>query len=256
MNLKPQLCWMWALLMSLTVAVVPVTAQDEQPAPETPREEEPAEDDVDIYVPPAQGAPESRVIGAVRSESSAVIELFAAMIPRQMAVTISAQPVLYVYMSHDTPHAIRLGLTNLDTFDRKLKATIPGPHKAGILAFDLAKFDITLDPHVEYEWSAVVMFDARRPSENPFASGWIKRIEAGEELQAALEAGDAAAQVKALAGRGIWYDAFHRLQQAIARDPDNDKLLALRRSLLSSPAVGLDERTSPDSRSVVERLAE
>jgi hypothetical protein len=139
-----------------------------------------------------------------------------ALVPDHTGETLAAQPSLFFALSALPAESAKLSfvLAADDSVEPLVEAELPRPTAPGIQRIDLAKYGVELREGTEYEWSVTLATDAERRSRDVVTVGWIERV----ARPADLTASDAAA----LAGAGLWYDAFAAappdLRGALLRD--------------------------------------
>ena len=190
-----------------------------------------------VYVPPVRGAPEFRVGGGTRGESTGdfILDVLA---PRSVGWTSQEQPTLYWFASRRTDSDVVLTIVADESNETLLKSRIPGPVGAGINSFKLAATATRLALDVDYQWTVTVATSTSEPSRNPVASGMIKRVS-----QSVPPAG--AADSASLARAGLWYDAIDALGRAIDAKPADTTLRSQRSALLNQ--MGLKEAARFDA---------
>jgi hypothetical protein len=224
---------MWAMAATLVLAGAAVADEAKSDKPAEGGESKPAR-----FRPPSRGAPESRIGGGVRAGAGDVV--FVAMVPRQIALTVSARPTLQWYLGGDVAAPLQLSVTRLDNYETIYEVELPDAGKAGIGSHQLDEA-ARLEPKVQYEWTITLVTNEDNPSLNPVSGGWLQLVEESDDLKAAVKDKSPADKVLAYAERGVWYDAIRVLNEAIAAQPDQEALVALRQALLNDENVGLKD---------------
>lgn len=154
-----------------------------------------------VYKPPARGKPRGRVGGGTRG-AGAPPGALTALVPDHTGLTLSATPALFWNLGAlpDANAKLVFVLANDESVEPVLEIDLARPSATGIQRTDLSTYGVELRTGVEYEWSIALETDPARRSSDVVTVGWIERVEAPEGL--------AAADATALAGAGIWYDAF------------------------------------------------
>jgi hypothetical protein len=190
-----------------------------------------------VYTPPLRGAPDVRVGGGTRGESTGEF-ILGVLAPRSVGWTSQEQPTLYWFVSRRADSDVLLTIVADESNETVLKSRIPGPVAAGINSFKLAGTTARLALDVDYQWTVTVANSATEPSRNPAASGMIKRVS-----RSALP--DGTADSAALARAGLWYDAIDVLGRAIDARPTDPTLRSQRSALLNQ--LGLKEAARFDA---------
>lgn len=176
------------------------------------------------YVPPApRGMPDGRWGAGTRGD----VPRFEAIAPEaHPGHTALAQPTLHWYLGEASDREVTLSVYDMRTDEAILQISINAPVSAGIHSVTLGDHGIRLESGVRYQW-VVSMPEAKRRS-NVTAGGYIERVvvPAGVDPSGA----ETAAQVRALAEAGLWYDAFAAASRA--------EVPALRAALLDQVGLG------------------
>jgi hypothetical protein len=166
--------------------------------------------------------------------------------PDHIALTTQAQPALFWFQSQPAKAAFQLTLTEPKKAKPLLNVNLDKAEVAGIRAISLSRQGVTLEPGVTYEWHIALIPDPENRSKDVFAGGGIKRIAAPAGLEEKLAKAAPAERAAIYAEAGIWYDALQSISMAIASDPKNDSLHALRVSLLKQ--AGLAEAAAAEKK--------
>jgi hypothetical protein len=197
-----------------------------------------------VFVPANRGAPRARIGGATRGEESLDLE---AVVPDRVGLTLEASPSLYWYARRDIAERVDLTVVDAGSARPVLETTLEGPFGKGLQRVDLARYGVTLEPGVQYQWFVALVRDPERRSKDSVAGGGIERVATSPELEARLAAAGERDAYRTLAESGIWYDAVDRLSRRIEAD-EAATLREERAALLSQ--VGLDEMASLERASV------
>jgi hypothetical protein len=168
-----------------------------------------------VYRPPARGKPRGRVGGGTRG-AGAPLAVLTALVPEHTGATLAARPSLFWNLTALPPENAKLVfvLTNDESVEPLVEVELARPTLAGVQRTDLAAYGVELRTGVEYEWSVTLASDPARRSSDVVTVGWIERVEP--------PAGVATSDPVALAGAGLWYDAFAAapadLRQQLLRD--------------------------------------
>ncbi len=228
-HLRTVLTWVAVTMLASSAALCADEAKDEKPADSS--ESKPAR-----FRPPSRGAPESRIGGGVRGGDEVML---IALVPRQIALTVSPQPRLYWYMDRAAEAQLQLSITRLDNYETIYEVDVAAG-APGIASHPLPG-DFKLEPSVQYEWTLTLLANKANPSQNPVTGGWLTLVDEGEAFKAAVKDKPPMEKVASYAERGIWYDALRVLEEAIAAAPDDAELRSLRQSLFTDENVGLGE---------------
>ena len=221
-----------ALTLILTTAsVVPVAAQQKPPdagAANTAA--------VSEYKPPLRGAPGGRVGGGTRGTGREAF-ILSVLAPNHTGLTISAQPVLYWFISSPSSLPVELTLVDPQKADPLLELQIKPPIAQGVHRVRLADHGVRLEPGLSYQWYVAVVPDSGRRSKDILAGGTIELVSPPDGLAARLAQTSKADQPSVYAGASLWYDALAALGDLIEEAPRDQALLERRSTLLRQ--VGL-----------------
>jgi hypothetical protein len=155
--------------------------------------------------------------------------------PDHSGLTLQSQPTLYWYASK--PTAVRFSIAAIEKNTAKPLLEVDIKKAAGIQQLSLGKHGISLQPELSYQWSVVEVLDKGKQSTTTIASGIIERIKPGEGLSSRIKNSHGTELVDVYAIEGIWYDALETISSMIDKSPEDQKLIAIRNSLLEQ--VGL-----------------
>ncbi|MBY0397036.1 MAG: DUF928 domain-containing protein, partial [Thermoleophilia bacterium] len=181
------------------------------------------------YAPPAGGVSLvwMRQFGAVRSAPSEA--RVAARAPRDhTGLTLSSSPRLWWALDKATEHPIQITIVDGESIDPLVRTLLPGPHTAGLHAFDLAKHGAKLSPGVDYRWFVSIVIDPDRPSRNPVSAGSLRVAGEGDARRATVSSADASSRGNRFAELGLWYDAFDFYASLAEAHPDVERLATYR----------------------------
>jgi Domain of Unknown Function (DUF928) len=165
------------------------------------------------YRPPAADLAPRRVGGNARSVPASLPSV-AVLAPDHLALTVSEQPTLFWYLSAPTKARIEIVVVDPRRPGPLVEAVVLA-ERAGVQAFELARYGVRLEPGVAYEWSVAVVADPAQRSRDVVAGGVVQRMEPSAALQSLLADTDAQRRAGSLAAAGIWYDAL----AALSGDP-------------------------------------
>lgn len=193
--------------------------------------------DVPHFVPPARGAPRTRVGAGTRSQTGVATPVVEVLSPEEVGHTLSETPSLYWYVSAATPVRIDFTLIDESSVAPLVEKTLPGPFPAGVHRIELESLGVRLAPQKEYQWFVSLVPDAEERSSDLVAGGGVALVDAGpvREQLASAEPGQ---QAFVLARNGIWYDAIDTLSRRIEQAPADPLPREQRAALLEQ--VGLE----------------
>jgi hypothetical protein len=211
------------------VATHSAIAQEKKPAPP------PAAAKI-VYVPPARGAPKSRVGGGTRGvdPNAIIVRLLA---PEEMGIAGTDQPVLYWFLSQPTDAPVEITLIDDTSIEPVFEITTNSRDRGGIRALKLADHGVHLKPNVEYQWSVAIVVDTEQRSRDVFSSGVIMYQPPDTALRSSVGAASPGDIPSVYASAGYWYDAIDSLSGLINSSVDNSIFVAQRAALLEQ--VGL-----------------
>jgi hypothetical protein len=151
-------------------------------------------------------------------------------------LTTQAQPSLFTFQSEGVPLEYRVTISEPGNA-KPLFIYAASSSAAGIHRVDLAEFNVTLKPGVDYEWNVALRADAKNRSTDLIAKGAIRRIEPEAALAQKLKSAPQAEHASIYAEAGIWYDALASISDQIAANRDDKELLELRNGLLEQVAL-------------------
>ena len=155
--------------------------------------------------------------------------------PDHTGLTVQPQPTLYWHAS--TPTAVRFSIAAIEKHGAKPLLQVDIKKAAGIQQLDLGKHGFSLQPELSYQWSVATVLDKNSQSTATIASGFIERIEPGEGLSSRIKKNQGIKLVDVYAVEGIWYDALETISLMIDKSPEDQSLVAIRKSLLEQVGV-------------------
>ncbi|MEM1198680.1 MAG: DUF928 domain-containing protein [Pseudomonadota bacterium] len=185
-----------------------------------------AQDDAEeleiVFVPPVDGAPAERIGAGTRGSGSPSAQL-KLMVPKGGALTGSQSPALYWWNAKPYDGMLTVTLTR-DGTDTPLlnleeKVTLQG----GLNTISLGDVGVRLKAGDIYRWAVSIVSGNRTVTQSSYI----------EFRKSDMSATDSSAKMaKALAGAGLWYDAF----ALVAKDP---KLSGARMAMLKQVGIKL-----------------
>ncbi|MFO0688866.1 MAG: DUF928 domain-containing protein [Myxococcota bacterium] len=168
-----------------------------------------------------------RQFGAVRAAPSEAH--VAARAPGDhTGLTLSRSPRLWWALDKATDHPVQITIVDGESIDPVVRVELPGPHAAGLHAFDLAKHGATLDPDVDYRWFVSIVVDPDRPSRNPVSAGALRVAGAGDARRATVSSAEASVRGNKFAELGLWYDAFDFYASLAEAHPEVERIATYR----------------------------
>jgi hypothetical protein len=243
------------LALGLALGVCPMTGRSQtkatQPAQQPPSskpattspEKNPARPAV-IYRPAAGVAVGARLTGGSRGTGEAAVRLDV-LAPDETGLTTQEQPSLFWYQSKPAKASFELTLLEEDSVKPILQVKSEQSVQAGIQRLKLADHGVRLTPGVEYRWVVALITDPGNRSSDLIASGFLKRIEPSNDLQARLAKASPVEKPGIYAEAGIWHDALASLSDLIDSRPEAQNLREERADLLRQ--VGLQFAANADS---------
>jgi Domain of Unknown Function (DUF928) len=201
------------------------------------------------YAPPKEAGTGARVDGdgASRGEET-VPELLLALTPKTGAATTTrAQPSLFCFQNRSVGKPFLVTITEPKK-PYPFFVLFGSDLAAGIKRVDLADFNKTLVPGVEYEWNVLIRPDPANRSADLRASGRIKRVEPSAELTKKLKESPPSEHAAIYAEAGIWYDTLAALGDQLSANPNDPDLLAQRQSLFDQAGIDLTPKKRAPSR--------
>lgn len=196
--------------------------------------------DVPVYKPPPRGAPSNRVGMGTRGTHPP--PQIWALAPDHTGLTTRDQPSLYWYVSKPVITRIEITAVSNQGVTTILETRVASPAAGGVQRIDLARYDIRLQPGIEYRWSVTLESDPRQRSK----SAAIERIVPSPHLAKRIETTPRTKHAAVYAEEGIWYDAIASLGDLIEQSPDDLALRVQRAALLEQ--VGLKKAAAGDVR--------
>ncbi|MCH7781190.1 MAG: DUF928 domain-containing protein [Acidobacteria bacterium] len=177
-----------------------------------------------IYLLPKVGKPTGRVGGGRRGLGDGTPDIYA-LVPDHVGYTISAQPVLYWYLSETAKGDIKFELTLIDeaSIEPLVDQRIASPKKSGIQSIDLSKYGVKLKPGEEYQWSIALVPDPEDRSKDVVSSGWIERIAEPKGIEDRLSKAGPSGAASVYGTEGLWYDTLAATHAQLIRNPDDPR---------------------------------
>ncbi len=144
-----------------------------------------------------------------------VPEYLSPIAPKHVGLTSVPHPAIYFYISSDWRDDIEFILNAEGVLQPVLMIKIKGPHKAGILKVDLAKYGVSLMPDAEYEWFISIIPDKYDCLSKIFASGAVKYVKPSSDFTKTLKSISEERLDYVYAKEGYFYDAIDNVTNLI-----------------------------------------
>lgn len=198
--------------------------------------------------PPGQGTPKGTAGGGSRPPypSSCLKNpnsqnVLRAMAPtRSMGLTSIATPTLWIDVP-DTP-AKTLEFSLFTAAKAGVYQTNLPVHSSGLLRVNLPA-RVALIPDKPYYWSAALVCNPQRRTEDWVVGGWIQRRSLSPELQHQLASATPEQRVTLYLQSGFWYEAFNTYLELRQTQSTNPNLATIWADLLK--AAGLNASAIP-----------
>ena len=154
------------------------------------------------------------------------------LVPETVGLTSKTQPALFWYVSDSWPEKMEFRLNAFKAEEPLVDTHITGPSSEGIYRIDLADYDVTLKPGVEYDWFLTIVFDENDRSADYFISGTIIYSPLSDDVSRHLANTSEDRLYAVYAGSGYWYDAMDHLSRQIDLRPEDASLRRYRAKLL------------------------
>ena len=189
-----------------------------------------------IYRPLLHDVSLAKVGGSTQGIGGEITNLLV-LVPDHAGLTTQAQPALYWYARTPMVAQYKFTLTRKGGTDPLLEVETGSEKVAGIQRLDLGDHNISLEPEVAYQWSVVLVMSEGSRTVSVTSSGIIERMELGEGLTSRIKNSHGTDLVAVYASEGFWYDALETISSMIDESPEDQGLVAIRKSLLEQ--VGL-----------------
>lgn len=182
------------------------------------------------YATPSGGADSlvwMRQFGAVRAAPSEA--RVAARAPGDhTGLTLSRSPRLWWALDKATDRPVQITIVDGESIDPLVRVELPGPHAAGLHAFDLSEHGATLAPDVDYRWFVSIVVDPDRPSRNPVSAGALRVAGPSDARRETVSGADASVRGNKFAELGLWYDAFDFYASLAEAHPEVERIATYR----------------------------
>lgn len=198
--------------------------------------------------PPGQGVPKGTAGGGSRPVQSACQatsrsdESLVALAPTQfVGLTAQANPTVWIYVPATTAQFLEFSLFTQHqegVYQTNLAVTRPG-----LVNVTLPPQAPKLAPGQPYYWTAALVCNPNRRTDDWLVGGWIQRQPMKAELQQQLVEASPEQQVKLYVQAGFWYEALNTYLELQQSYPKHPSLAALWTDLLRGS--GLRMMTEP-----------
>ncbi len=147
----------------------------------------------------------------VKENQQALITLLAPS--DHIGTTISGHPTFFWYV-RDISSPVRFTLVKPKQIEPVIDISLKAD-KLGLFKFTLPPNIPELEMDTEYRWSVGLVRNLKRPSVNPYAYAWIKRVSSPPQLEQKLSGISSRFDRSAVyASLGIWHDTLATIHRA------------------------------------------
>ncbi|MEY3219614.1 MAG: hypothetical protein RIT27_971 [Pseudomonadota bacterium] len=180
------------------------------------------------YNPPEVGAPVTRRVGGGARGIGDAIPTITVIAPLTIGYTLQPSPTLFWAIEKPVKYQIEISMFSPDKeqplFEKRFNID-----RAGVHSFSLQNEGIVLKKNQSYEWFIALIKNPKNRNEDVLTSGLIKYVDKSDNLQQCLS--NFSQMYVAYAKCGVWYDAIMKLSEEIAKNPSDDALKTLRKSI-------------------------
>lgn len=178
------------------------------------------------YSPPFLGAPSLDRLNAMGTRQAAKQHdlLFSLLTPTHTGLTSQPQPNLYWFTSKPVSKPfqfIEFVLNSERSLTPILRTRLPQLEKSGIHQLNLADYDISLKPEIEYSWSIALIKNPEIRSIDLVSKSKIKYVKPDKSLQQKLKESSTNQKASIYAKKGYWYEAISTAVQQQKEQPDH-----------------------------------
>jgi hypothetical protein len=159
--------------------------------------------------------------------------------PKHVGWTIHEQPTVYWYVSQSIARPLVVRVIGGPSATLLLETTVSPPIPAGIHAFPLARYGVSLVMGSTYHVGLEFAEGSAHNSPSLWAEGVIERVPRTPELAARLDRSPEVNLPALYADEGLWYDAVDAVSEMIRTMPEHPLFPEYRVSLLEQ--VELDD---------------
>ncbi|HEY9908084.1 MAG TPA: DUF928 domain-containing protein [Thermosynechococcaceae cyanobacterium] len=206
------------------------------------------------FTPPGRGTPVGTAGGGSRPATSDCVQAITrsssllALAPTQfIGLTVNDRPTLWVYVPATTAKTLEFSLLDQEQ-NGIYQANIPTDGTAQLVKIDLPEAVPALAVGQSYYWTAALICNPQRRTEDWLTGGWMQRQAIGERLQRQLTGATLEQRRKLYAENGLWYETVNTLVQLRRSHPSNAALKAAWSELLQVGGLKLVEEPSAQSK--------
>ena len=133
--------------------------------------------------------------------------------------TLEAHPTILVYLPRSNAQQVVCRLKD-ESKNLIYEQLLPISDQAGIVAIQLPETAPALVINQNYQWFLTLQTEELITPASPFVDAWIKRVEPGPDLAAALMDANSIEAAETLANNGIWYDTVAIMAGVQAKQVD------------------------------------
>lgn len=176
------------------------------------------------YLPPSRGTPQRTTGGGSRGCVKSLPVSLTLLVPKDhVGQTASERPTFSWYVSTPTSASVPMQFALVEPgvaqplFTKSLNVD-----KTGLVQISVPQDAPQLEPERKYRWTVSVICNSQRPSENIYASSWVKRVTTrSSRAEAILKAGSDNQRALAYAHSGLWYDALTAMSKQYLANPQD-----------------------------------
>ncbi len=175
---------------------------------------------------------EGCAIGKAGKSNTSVVKL----LPKSnIGLTTKQRPSIMVYVPVNTAREAFFSIQD-ENFNHHYQNLVQLPEKKGVVEFKIPASAPALEAGIKYQYSLVLPCGEYLEPDDPYISGWIKRVESKGNLPNQKASVELASK---LAEDGVWFDALSALAELRKSEPSNQSVVNSWQQLLNS--VGLNE---------------
>jgi len=134
-------------------------------------------------------------------------------------LTTKPQPVLFWYLSQNTPRRLEFTLYERGTVRPLVHEPLATPRSGGLHRIDLAGFKVSLKKGPIYKWHVTLIHDALDRTKDALCGGQIKVGDVSPDLERSLVREVGLRRANAYAGSGVWYEALETVFDQLTANP-------------------------------------
>lgn len=162
------------------------------------------------FNPPGEGAPDRTVPAGSRDGDRChgdTVHMRPLMPKGNYGLTASAHPVIWMEIPNTQAQAILLTFKTEDSVEHsRIRLSIPEATHQGLVQLRLPETAAELTPGKNYYWTVSVLCEGYLNPNDPFFSGWVKRVNYSPVLAQRLANSSVQEQIRVLQENGYWYD--------------------------------------------------